>query len=119
MIPLFAASHTLGLVCLGSFLMQVFVQGAWAVVPAHLSELSPPEIRGFHPGVTYQLGNCLVAFNLPIQERQVGSHSSTFAISVTLVPVMVLLAIFAALAMEARGERLGRSSVQTREPVGV
>lgn len=68
-IPLFAASTTLGLVCLGSFLMQVFVQGAWAVVPAHLSELSPPEVRGFYPGVTYQLGNCLAAFNLPIQER--------------------------------------------------
>ncbi len=61
-IPLFDASTSLGLVCLGSFLMQVFVQGAWAVVPAHLSELSPPEIRGFYPGVTYQLGNCLAAF---------------------------------------------------------
>ncbi len=118
-IPLFAASHTLGLVCLGSFLMQVFVQGAWAVVPAHLSELSPPEIRGFYPGVTYQLGNCLAAFNLPIQERLAGSHSYTFAISVTLVPVMVLLAVFAALGKEARGERLGTSSMQPRESVEV
>ena len=63
-IPIFAASHAIGLVCLGSFLMQFFVQGAWGVIPAHLSELSPDEIRGFYPGVTYQLGNCLAAFNL-------------------------------------------------------
>ena len=28
----------------------------------------PDEIRGFYPGVTYQLGNCLAAFNLPIQQ---------------------------------------------------
>jgi len=118
-IPLFAASTTLGLVCLGSFLMQVFVQGAWAVVPAHLSELSPPEVRGFYPGVTYQLGNCLAAFNLPIQERLAGSHSYTFAMSVTLVPVMVLLAVFALLGKEARGQRLGTSSVQPQEPAAV
>ena len=49
--------------------MQFVVQGAWGVIPAHLTELSPAEIRGFYPGVTYQLGNCLAAFNLPIQEQ--------------------------------------------------
>ena len=47
--------------------MQFFVQGAWGVIPAHLTELSPDEIRGFYPGVTYQLGNVLAAINLPIQ----------------------------------------------------
>ena len=80
-LPLFAASHTIGLVCLGSFLMQFVVQGAWGVIPAHLTELSPAEIRGFYPGVTYQLGNCLAAFNLPIQERLAESHSYTFALA--------------------------------------
>ena len=75
-LPLFAASHTLGLVCLGSFLMQFVVQGAWGVIPAHLTELSPAEIRGFYPGVTYQLGNCLAAFNLPIQERLADSTAT-------------------------------------------
>jgi len=44
---------------LGAFLMQVCVQGAWGVIPAHLTELSPDAIRGFYPGVTYQLGNLL------------------------------------------------------------
>ena len=85
-LPLFAASHTLGLVCLGSFLMQFVVQGAWGVIPAHLTELSPAEIRGFYPGVTYQLGNCLAAFNLPIQEHLAAHHSYTFALSATHDP---------------------------------
>jgi SHS family lactate transporter-like MFS transporter len=114
-LPLFAASHTLGLVCLGSFLMQLLVQGAWGVIPAHLTELSPAEIRGFYPGVTYQLGNCLAAFNLPIQERLADSHSYTFALTATMVPVFVAVAVLAAIGKEARGQRLGRGE-QPVEP---
>ncbi len=56
-VPLFAYSHTAAMLCLGSFLMQFAVQGAWGVIPAHLTEMSPDAIRGFYPGVTYQLGN--------------------------------------------------------------
>ena len=105
-LPIFAASHTIGLICLGSFLMQFVVQGAWGVIPAHLTELSPAEIRGFYPGVTYQLGNCLAAFNLPIQERLAGSHSYTFAISSTMVLVFIAVAVLAAVGKEARGGKL-------------
>ena len=106
-VPLFALSHSLGLVCLGSFLMQFFVQGAWGVIPAHLTELSPDEIRGFYPGVTYQLGNCLAAFNLPIQERLAASHSYEFALTVTIVPVLVAVIVLAGIGKEARGVRFG------------
>jgi SHS family lactate transporter-like MFS transporter len=105
-LPLFAASHTIGLVCLGSFLMQFVVQGAWGVIPAHLTEQSPAEIRGFYPGVTYQLGNCLAAFNLPIQERLAASHSYTFALGSTMVVVFVAVAVLAAVGTESRGQRL-------------
>ncbi|CDK29995.1 unnamed protein product [Kuraishia capsulata CBS 1993] len=41
----------------GCFFLQFFVQGAWGVVPVHLSELSPPEFRAFIVGAAYQLGN--------------------------------------------------------------
>ena len=60
-VPLFAFSHTAALLCLGSFLVEVVVQGAWGVIPAHLTEMSPDAIRGFYPRVTYQLGNVLAA----------------------------------------------------------
>src|SRR3954454_3745659 len=116
-LPLFAASTTLGLVCLGSFLMQFVVQGAWGVIPAHLTELSPGAIRGFYPGVTYQLGNCLAAFNLPIQERLAASHSYTFALSVTMVPVFIAVAVLAAVGKEARGGELSRAEEPTRDVV--
>jgi len=106
-VPLFALSHTLGLICLGSFLMQFFVQGAWGVIPAHLTELSPDAIRGFYPGVTYQLGNCLAAFNLPIQERLAASHSYGFALTVTIVPVLIAVIVLAGIGREARGIRFG------------
>ncbi|KAI1347103.1 carboxylic acid transport protein [Xylaria sp. FL0043] len=42
-----------------SFFMQFFVQGAWGVIPVHLSELSPQAYRSTFPGITYQLGNAI------------------------------------------------------------
>lgn len=106
-VPLFAYSHTAGFLCLGSFLMQVCVQGAWGVIPAHLTELSPDAIRGFYPGVTYQLGNLLAAMNLPIQEHLAKTHSYPFALTVTIVPVLIVVALVTLVGREARGVRFG------------
>jgi len=63
-IPLWAFAHGVAALALGVFFMQLGVQGAWGVIPAHLNELSPAEARGTFPGVTYQLGN-LVAAGVP------------------------------------------------------
>ena len=101
-VPLFALSTQAGWLCLGSFLMQMCVQGAWGVIPAHLTELSPDEIRGFYPGVTYQLGNLLAAFNLPIQQALAKSHGYPFALMVTIVPVLVAVALLSAFGPERR-----------------
>jgi SHS family lactate transporter-like MFS transporter len=106
-IPLFAYSHTAGMLCLGSFLMQIAVQGAWGVIPAHLTEMSPDAIRGFYPGVTYQLGNCLAAFNLPIQQSLAASHGYSFALVVTVAPVLALTAILTFIGKEAKGVQFG------------
>ena len=117
-VPLFAWSTTVGMLALGSFLMQIMVQGAWGVIPAHLTELSPDEIRGFYPGVTYQLGNCLAAFNLPIQESLAASHGYPFALTWTIVPVLLAVAILTALGSEARGIQFGtkESSAVVHDP---
>jgi SHS family lactate transporter-like MFS transporter len=106
-VPIFAYSHTAGLLCLGAFLMQIMVQGAWGVIPAHLTELSPDEIRGFYPGVTYQLGNCLAAFNLPIQESLADSHGYPFALAVTIIPVLIAVAVLTSLGKENRDVQFG------------
>jgi len=115
-VPLFAYSHTAAWLCLGSFLMQLFVQGAWGVIPAHLTEMSPDAIRGFYPGVTYQLGNLLAALNLPIQEHLASSHSYPFALTVTIVPVLIVVAGVTLLGKEARGIAFG--STAPRAPAG-
>jgi len=117
-VPIFAYSHTAGFLTLGAFLMQVMVQGAWGVIPAHLTELSPDEIRGFYPGVTYQLGNLLAAFNLPIQQALAASHGYPFALAVTVIPVLLAVAILTAIGSEARGVHFGTaesSAVASRE----
>ncbi|WGL52995.1 MFS transporter [Nocardioides sp. BP30] len=106
-VPLFAFSSTAGWLALGAFLMQFFVQGAWGVIPAHLTELSPDAIRGFYPGVTYQLGNLFAALNLPIQEHLASAHSYPFALTVTIVPVLVVVAVITVLGQEARGIEFG------------
>ncbi len=113
-VPIFAYSHTAGMLALGSFLMQLMVQGAWGVIPAHLTELSPDEIRGFYPGVTYQLGNCLAAFNLPIQQALAKTHGYPFALAATIIPVLIAVALLTAFGPEARGVRFG-----TKESSGV
>jgi SHS family lactate transporter-like MFS transporter len=101
-VPLFVLSTQAAWLCLGSFLMQMCVQGAWGVIPAHLTELSPDEIRGFYPGVTYQLGNLLAAFNLPIQQALAKSHGYPFALAVTVIPVLIAVAVLAAIGSERR-----------------
>ncbi|HZQ31673.1 MAG TPA: MFS transporter [Mycobacterium sp.] len=112
-VPLFAYSRTAAMLCLGAFLMQLVVQGAWGVIPAHLTEMSPDAIRGFYPGVTYQLGNLLAAFNLPIQERLAHAHGYPFALAATVVPVLIVVAFLTLIGKEATGIRFGpEQSVQ-------
>lgn len=106
-VPLFAYSRSAAMLCLGSFLMQLFVQGAWGVIPAHLTEMSPDAIRGLYPGVTYQLGNLLAAFNLPIQERLAESHGYPFALAATIVPVLAAVVLLTLIGKDATGIRFG------------
>jgi SHS family lactate transporter-like MFS transporter len=60
-IPAWTFAGPLVIIAVGAFIMQVGVQGAWGVIPAHLNELSPDETRGLLPGLAYQLGILLAA----------------------------------------------------------
>src|SRR5207237_8371934 len=61
LIPAWIFSSSLGMLIVGGFAMQFMVQGAWGVVPVHLNELSPADLRGTFPGFVYQLGNLFAA----------------------------------------------------------
>ena len=55
-IPLYALSHSVAAIAGGAFVMQFMVQGAWGVVPAWLSELSPGPVRATFPGAGISAG---------------------------------------------------------------
>ncbi|MFF4357469.1 MFS transporter [Streptomyces sp. NPDC001604] len=106
-VPFFVLSTAVGWLMLSSFLMQMCVQGAWGVIPAHLTEMSPDAIRGFYPGVTYQLGNLIAALNLPIQEAIAERHGYPAAMSWTVVPALAVVIVLSAVGKEAKGIRFG------------
>ncbi|HZO87084.1 MAG TPA: MFS transporter [Chthonomonadaceae bacterium] len=106
-VPLWAFSPFVGLLALGAFLMQFMVQGAWGVIPAHLSELAPNTARSTFTGFTYQLGNLLAAINAYLQARLAERPGWNYAMALSSVVVVVLLAValITALGKEARGAR--------------
>ncbi|MCO6009646.1 MFS transporter [Actinoallomurus purpureus] len=109
-VPLFAYSKSTALLAISAFLMQFFVQGAWGVIPAHLTEMSPDAIRGFYPGVTYQLGNLLAAINLPLQEHLAEGRSYSFAFAVVVAPTLLVMILLTAFGREAHSVEFGRAA---------
>ena len=102
-IPLWAYSAGMAMLIVGAFLMQFFVQGAWGVIPAHLSELAPNSVRGFLPGFAYQCG-VLIAGSVAYLEALFSKRVSfATAMALTAVTVFSLAAIAAGLGRERRG----------------
>ena len=106
-IPLYAFSHSLAMLAVGAFLMQFMVQGAWGVVPAYLSELSPGPVRATFPGLAYQLGNLLTSRNSVLQ-ASIAERMGRFGpvLGMTVLIVACFLALVTALGREARGADL-------------
>jgi SHS family lactate transporter-like MFS transporter len=94
---------------IGVFLLQVMVQGAWGIVPAHLNELSPASVRGTLPGFAYQGGNLLASGTAPLLTWFAGQRGGDygFAMAIFIVCVAVFLALVTALGPEARGAEFG------------
>ena len=107
-IPLWAFAPSLPLLVAGAFVMQFFVQGAWGVIPAHITELSPDSVRGFLPGFAYQCG-VLLASSIAYVEARFAEHLSyAWAMALSAVTVFVLGAVVASLGPERRGVAFGR-----------
>jgi len=103
-IPLWAFGNSLSALAVGAFLMQVGVQGAWGVIPAHLNELSPAAVRGLIPGLAYQLG-ILVASPVNSVEYMLRDHYGyARALAGFEVANIILLAIVVGLGPERKGK---------------
>lgn len=115
LIPLWAFAPNVILLAVGAFLMQVMVQGAWGVIPAHITELSPDAVRGVLPGFGYQCGAAIAGLMPYLGATIAASTGYSWAMAVTAGSVFVLCAIVAWLGPERRGiaygaERIDRSA---------
>jgi SHS family lactate transporter-like MFS transporter len=106
-IPLYAYGHSAVTLGIGAVLMQFMVQGAWGVVPAYLTELTPAPIRATAPGLAYQLGGLVTSWNgkgQALAAERWGNYPAVLA--VTVVVVALALAGLAMLGREAKGSEM-------------
>lgn len=112
--PLWVYAHGPVMLAVGAFLMQFFVQGAWGIVPVHLNELSPEEVRGTFPGFAYQLGNLLASGNASIQAGLAAHWNGDYAFALLIVAAIVAFAValLAGFGFEKKDIRFGRENVE-------
>jgi len=106
-IPLWSLSPALGLLLTGGVLMQFMVQGAWGIIPAHLSELSPDSVRGFLPGFAYQCGVALAGLVGLIQAIFAARTNYPTTMALTGLTVFLGAIVVTAVGRERRGIRFG------------
>jgi MFS transporter, SHS family, lactate transporter len=114
--PLWAFSSTTAAILAGAFLMQFMVQGAWGIIPAHISELSPDRVRGFLPGFAYQCGN-LIAASIALLQATLAKQFAYPRVMAASAAIIFTLAILAtAIGRERRGAVFGVTEI-AGEPI--
>ena len=114
--PALGLGATLPLLVAGAFLMQFMVQGAWGVIPAHINELSPDQVRGFLPGFAYQCGVAIAGTVAYLQALFTDVLHVRYAWAMALVAVTVFS--MAAVVTGVGPERSGRCSARTNARSG-
>ena len=111
-LPLWAFSSGAVMLAIGAFLMQISVQGAWGVIPVHLNEISPDEVRATFPGLVYQLGNLIASVNATMQASVAVANGNNYAFALAIVAgvAAVVIAIFILFGPERRGIDMTRSA---------
>jgi SHS family lactate transporter-like MFS transporter len=84
--------------------MQVGVQGAWGVIPAHLNELSPDAVRGMLPGFAYQVGILIASPTNTVEYALRDKLGYAWALASFEITVMVLLIVVLLVGSEKKGK---------------
>lgn len=103
-IPLWAFGSSVWILMTGAFLMLMGVQGAWGVIPAHLSELSPDSVRGLLPGLAYHLGILIAAPTNTIEYALRDHVGYAWAMAGFEITVILIGGLVIALGRENRGK---------------
>ena len=106
-VPLWALSEQRGFLVAGAVLMQFMVQGAWGVIPAHLSELSPDQVRGFLPGFSYQCGNYIAASIAWVQAKLAEHYAYPQVMAISAALIFAGAILVTALGRERQGVAFG------------
>ncbi|WP_322046881.1 MFS transporter [Paraburkholderia sp. J67] len=113
-LPLWAFSAGPVMLALGAFLMQISVQGAWGVIPVHLNEISPDEVRATFPGLVYQLGNLFASVNATLQASLAETHDQNYGMAMAIVAgtVAVVISVLILFSRERRGIDMTQTAKQ-------
>ena len=103
-IPFWAFGISLSVLVAGAFLMQIGVQGAWGIIPAHLNELAPDSVRGLMPGFAYQLGILFAAPTNNIEYALRDRMGYAWALAIFESCNILLLATVVLLGSEQKGK---------------
>ena len=98
-----AFGTSVAVLAIGSFFMQAGVQGALGIVPAHLTELSPDEVRTLFPGFVYQLGVLCASPGVLLEYRLRASVGYSWALSAFELGVIFCMALLFYFGPEKRG----------------
>lgn len=112
--PLWAFAPTVALLAVGAFLIQFLIQGAWGVVPAHMTELSPDAVRGVVPGFANAIGVVLASCVVYMEAAFAARSSYAVAMAWTAGIVLVAAMVVTALGKERRAVEFGREGRESK-----
>jgi MFS transporter, SHS family, lactate transporter len=107
--PLWAFSSGMTSIITGAIAMQFMVQGAWGIIPAHISELSPDRVRGLLPGFAYQCGNFIAASIATVQSALANQYPYSSVMAVSAATIFLFAIAATALGRERHGLVFGHS----------
>jgi SHS family lactate transporter-like MFS transporter len=107
-VPLWAFAPSISLLYAGAFSIQFLIQGAWGVVPAHLTELSPDSVRGFLPGFGNQCGVVLASSVVYVEALFAKQTSYGLAMAATAGVVLLCAISLTAVGPERRAMEFGK-----------
>jgi SHS family lactate transporter-like MFS transporter len=114
-IPFWAFGGSVLVLTVAAFLMQAGVQGAWGIIPVHLTELSPDETRGLVPGLAYQMGILIAAPTNTIEFALRDHIGYQWALAGFELMTIAVLIVTISLGKERRGRSFFRE-LQTTVP---
>jgi SHS family lactate transporter-like MFS transporter len=101
-IPAWAFGTSLSMLVAGSYWMQTGVMGAFGVIPAHLSELSPDTVRSLFPGFVYQLGVLIASPATAVEYRLRDRFGYPWALAMFEATTITLMIVIFWFGPEAR-----------------